>query len=219
LLKRIPPGAWATLTWSSVAVFPFVLYTTLADVGRDPMGLHPWWVPVVMVMLIGLLRRRPLVAFTLILFGAFAASVLVQARMISFVQFIPVYIALCYIAGSRPRRVSAAAAAMAFGALIGYSAVWTLRNEVPFGVMSESVVALTVVIAWMIGNSIRQRRDYADALRAQAAAQAVTAERLRIARELHDMVAHSIGIIAIQAGMGSRVIETQPLEARKALKA
>jgi signal transduction histidine kinase len=44
-------------------------------------------------------------------------------------------------------------------------------------------------------------------------------ERLRIARELHDMVAHSIGIIAIQAGVGRRVIETQPAEARNALTA
>jgi signal transduction histidine kinase len=49
--------------------------------------------------------------------------------------------------------------------------------------------------------------------------QAVTAERLRIARELHDMIAHSIGIIAIQAGVGSRVIETQPAEALAALRA
>ena len=44
-------------------------------------------------------------------------------------------------------------------------------------------------------------------------------ERLRIARELHDMVAHSIGIIAIQAGAGRRVIDTQPAEARNALAA
>ncbi|MFJ9448497.1 sensor histidine kinase [Kitasatospora sp. NPDC101235] len=50
-------------------------------------------------------------------------------------------------------------------------------------------------------------------------AEAVTSERLRIARELHDMVAHSIGIIAIQAGAGSRVIQTQPAEAREALRA
>ncbi|MGW2788035.1 sensor histidine kinase, partial [Streptomyces populi] len=50
-------------------------------------------------------------------------------------------------------------------------------------------------------------------------AEAVTAERLLIARELHDMVAHSIGIIAIQAGVGSRVIQTQPTQAHEALRA
>ncbi|MEH0589993.1 sensor histidine kinase, partial [Streptomyces sp. B21-106] len=60
-------------------------------------------------------------------------------------------------------------------------------------------------------------REHAAALRSQEVAEAVTTERLRIARELHDMVAHSIGIIAIQAGVGSRVIETQPAQAREAL--
>jgi signal transduction histidine kinase len=45
------------------------------------------------------------------------------------------------------------------------------------------------------------------------------AERLRIARELHDIVAHSIGIIAIQAGAGSRVFDACPAEARNALTA
>src|SRR5207247_10820514 len=55
--------------------------------------------------------------------------------------------------------------------------------------------------------------------RPQAKLQAATAERLRIARELHDMIAHGIGVIAIQAGVGSRVIDTQPAEVRNALTA
>jgi signal transduction histidine kinase len=49
-------------------------------------------------------------------------------------------------------------------------------------------------------------------------ADAVTAERLRIARELHDMVAHTIGIVALQAGAARRVIDTQPTGARAALR-
>jgi signal transduction histidine kinase len=76
---------------------------------------------------------------------------------------------------------------------------------------------LALGVAWLLGQSIRQRREYADVQRRQTAVQAVQAERLRIARELHDMIAHSIGVIAIQAGVGSRVIESQPAEARNAL--
>ncbi|WP_244948863.1 sensor histidine kinase [Micromonospora endolithica] len=76
---------------------------------------------------------------------------------------------------------------------------------------------LGVATAWTVGNSVRTRRRYAASLRSHAAAEAVTAERLRIARELHDQVAHSIGVIAIQAGVGARVIDTQPAEARAAL--
>ena len=80
-------------------------------------------------------------------------------------------------------------------------------------------MVLTTVIAWLAGDSLRQAAERVEARRAQAQAQAAVNERLRIARELHDMVAHSIGIIAIQAGVGRRVIDTQPAEARNALAA
>jgi signal transduction histidine kinase len=80
-------------------------------------------------------------------------------------------------------------------------------------------VVLVTVIAWLIGNSIRQAQARAELVRAQAAAQTVMAERLRIARELHDIVAHSIGVIAIQAGAGHRVFDASPAEARDALAA
>jgi signal transduction histidine kinase len=80
-------------------------------------------------------------------------------------------------------------------------------------------VVLVTIIAWLIGNSIRQAQARAQLVRAQAAAQTVMAERLRIARELHDIVAHSIGIIAIQAGAGHRVFDASPAEARDALAA
>jgi signal transduction histidine kinase len=89
-------------------------------------------------------------------------------------------------------------------------------SGIPVG---PDIVPMTVVVAWLIGHSIRQAHVHAEQLRAQADAQAATAERLQIARELHDMVAHSIGVIAIQAGMGSRVIATQPAEAGNALAA
>ena len=78
--------------------------------------------------------------------------------------------------------------------------------------MPAALVVLAVVAGWATGNSLRQRRVHAESLRDQA----VTTERLRIAREVHDMIAHSVGVIAIQAGVGSRVLDTQPAEARKA---
>jgi signal transduction histidine kinase len=80
-------------------------------------------------------------------------------------------------------------------------------------------VPLFTIIAWLIGHSIRQAQARTELVRVQAATQAAMAERLRIARELHDMVAHSIGIIAIQAGAGRRVFDARPGEARDALAA
>ncbi len=48
---------------------------------------------------------------------------------------------------------------------------------------------------------------------------AVAEERLRIAQELHDVVAHSMGVIAVQAGVGAHVIDQDPAEAKRSLDA
>ena len=84
---------------------------------------------------------------------------------------------------------------------------------------SGPAVALVTIIAWLIGDLIRQAQARAELVRAQTAAQTGMAERLRIARELHDIVAHSIGIIAIQAGSGRGSSTPSPDEARDALAA
>src|SRR5262245_52572105 len=85
------------------------------------------------------------------------------------------------------------------------------------------------VAAYMFGTAVRNRRlyseqleDRADALereRDEEAQRAVADERLRIAQDLHDVVAHSMGVIAVQAGVGSHVIDSDPAEAKKALDA
>jgi len=120
-------------------------------------------------------------------------------------------IAICYIAATRTLRVSATGLAVVGAGLLipgpGGLDLADLRGG----------VAVVTVIAWLIGHSIRQAQARAELRRAQAAAQTTLAERLRIARELHDIVAHSIGIIAIQAGAGRRVFDARPDEARDAL--
>ena len=52
----------------------------------------------------------------------------------------------------------------------------------------------------------------------EAARRAAADERLRIAQELHDVVAHSLGVIAVQAGVGAHVLDDDPAEARRALE-
>ena len=76
-----------------------------------------------------------------------------------------------------------------------------------------------MIIVWTAGYTVRQRRRYAVRLQEEAASKAVAEERLRIARELHDVVAHSMSVIAVQAGYGQYVIDTQPADARDALGA
>ena len=84
-------------------------------------------------------------------------------------------------------------------------------------------------MAWLAGRNLRRRRARWAELQARAerlerereeeARRAVTEERLRIARELHDVIAHSMSVIAVQSAVGNHVIDTQPAEARQALAA
>jgi signal transduction histidine kinase len=79
--------------------------------------------------------------------------------------------------------------------------------------------AFGLVLGWLTGYSVRQRRAYVEVLQVQAASSAVAQERLRIARELHDVVAHSMSVIAVQAGFGQYVMDTSPADTREALGA
>jgi signal transduction histidine kinase len=88
--------------------------------------------------------------------------------------------------------------------------------------------ALVIGAAWLLGHFVGVRRAYTTQLertaeleraRAEVARRAVAEERLRLARELHDVVAHAISVIAVQSGVGAHVANSQPEEAAKALVA
>ncbi|MFE3902438.1 sensor histidine kinase [Streptomyces sp. NPDC059153] len=72
--------------------------------------------------------------------------------------------------------------------------------------------------AWELGRAARQRRAFAVRAAEQLAQRAVTEERLRIARELHDVVTHSMGLIAVKAGVANHVLHIRPQEAYDALQ-
>ncbi|MBO8191057.1 sensor histidine kinase [Streptomyces oryzae] len=73
-------------------------------------------------------------------------------------------------------------------------------------------------LTWVSGQAIRERRAYAERAARQLAVNAVAQERLRIARELHDVVAHHVGVIAVKAGVARHVAEVAPEEATEALR-
>jgi signal transduction histidine kinase len=173
-----------------------------------------------------LLRRRPLTALAVLLGGSVAAMALessVPAGTLQIVAACAADIEVCYIAATRTRAVSVTGVAMAGVGLLTLLLAVPSTGMLPGGNAESALAPATIavplltIIAWLIGNSIRQAHARAELVRAQTAAQAGMAERLRIARELHDMVAHSIGIIAIQAGSGRRVFDARPDEARDAL--
>jgi signal transduction histidine kinase len=70
---------------------------------------------------------------------------------------------------------------------------------------------------WTLGRTARARREYAHQLAENRAQKAVSEERLRIAREMHDVVAHSMGVIVMKAAVANHVYDTRPQEGREAL--
>lgn len=88
-----------------------------------------------------------------------------------------------------------------------------------------NVVAVGLAVA--LGDAMRSRRAYlaevvararrAEDSREEEARRRVTEERLRIARDLHDVVAHHIALINVQAGVGSHLMDSDPEQARQAL--
>jgi signal transduction histidine kinase len=89
------------------------------------------------------------------------------------------------------------------------------RGTAQFDTLLGNLIILAA--AWFLGDGARRRREDALAERQRLATQAVSEERLRIARELHDVVAHSMSVIAVQAGTGRMVIDDDIEHARRAL--
>lgn len=114
------------------------------------------------------------------------------------------------------------------------AALSQLRWEAEPGGSWPQVIFVTVimtvpfVLAWVLGDSLRTRRAYFDQLEERAArlerereAQskvAVAAERARIARELHDVVAHNVSVMVVQADGAAYVMDAAPDQARQALE-
>src|SRR5579875_158090 len=135
-----------------------------------------------------------------------------------FLAFAPSAAYVLYIVTvPRPRRTSAIALICALGVFLRGGVVSAAGHEAGSGAVVP--LGLVLVVFWAFGFMVRQRRLYATGLQHQAASRAVAEERLRIARELHDVVAHSMSVIAVQAGFGQYVIDEQPGKAREALGA
>jgi signal transduction histidine kinase len=84
-----------------------------------------------------------------------------------------------------------------------------------------TVLALGLALlggSWTVGRAVRDRRMFQARAAAEMAERAVAEERLRIAREMHDVVAHAMGVIAVKAGVANHVVRERPAEAGEALR-
>jgi signal transduction histidine kinase len=125
-------------------------------------------------------------------------------------------------ASSRTRGAVLTAAASIAGTAIALAA-----SGNAFGDSAARVVFL--VAAWLLGDSIRSRRAYVREIEEKAerlererlteARRAAAEEQARIARELHDVIAHALSVIVVQAGAADDVFEVDPKLAREPIRA
>lgn len=136
-----------------------------------------------------------------------------------------VAIAMFGVANRSSRRTTTIVALAAITVIIATNVLGALLS-----VFDERVFALAVTVAFAAaaGDGTRSRREYIAAIteRAERAEQTresearrrVSEERLRIARDLHDAVAHQIAVISLNAGVASSAIRSRPDDAEQAVR-
>ncbi|QZQ54916.1 sensor histidine kinase [Curtobacterium sp. TC1] len=221
-----------------------VLYGSAGTYGDDQAA---WWVSALMIVAnavpIAFRRRFPMSA-AVVSALAFAATQLLHVPEVFLVNF-TLFISLYSVGAWCSDRVRAEAVrwvvigGMFAWLFIAISFGWAVPNALPNdeGALIPPYIAyslLNIVInviyfgaAWYAGNrawasavarhQLDERTAELAAERERSAAQAVTIERVRIARELHDVVAHHVSLMGVQAGAARRVIDRDPAQATASL--
>jgi signal transduction histidine kinase len=198
-------------------------------------GSHlPLRLPVTLLLVVPVAFRRkdPVKAFIVAVAGG--AIQIISGQTGPVPADFAVVVLLYTLAAYRPRRESVAGLIICLaGSAV---AIWVWDSPAASVSSVEHLVSPaafmlggTSLAAWVLGDSMRYRRAYYAALEERAtrleaerdaqAKIAAAAERARIARELHDVVAHNVSVMVVQADGASYALRSEPERARQALAA
>ncbi|MGW0411995.1 sensor histidine kinase [Streptomyces collinus] len=203
-----PARAARRLWWASAAVVLAVLGTSVVVAGAERGSRLPVAVLLVLTQACALRWQMRAPAAVLAVNAVTGLTVWALLPAVSLTgALLAAQITLCVLSATRPRRISVRAlAAMCLPAPLAFRAG---------GAAGLAVYLLTVVLAWTAGQWRRAQRERAGA----EARRAVVEERARIAREVHDVVAHTLSVMVIQAAAADDVFTRNPGQARQALHA
>jgi signal transduction histidine kinase len=196
-------------------------------IGRDSVGTTLWFcIPALAALVLPIFARRrfpfggPAAYFVL----AAAVSLVDPSLVPSVEPFFLVGLAAAVLLGNLRNPWQAG-----LGLLIAVSSLAYIVDQIPGRSTSEVVfVPLNFAIAWIAGFALRERSEQAEAAEMRAALAererdaatriAVAEERARIARELHDIVAHAVSVMVLQVGAVRHKLPDAMNEDRDALR-
>ncbi len=209
----------------------------------DPRSLNAVLIVLLMIVPIAFRRRAPVAAFVIAVIagawqvlglgGVVSTGGVAAGRSGPLPSDIALLVLLYTVAAYRPRRYSIAALLTCIGGSLVAVLVW-LPTPGSIDLAQRLFVAGFLfggisLACWILGDSMRYRRGYYAALEEKAARLeaerhaeakiAAAAERARIARELHDVVAHHVSVMTVQADGAGYVLRSDPDRAATALAA
>lgn len=183
-----------------------------------------WWPGVVLVGVacVCLFWRRTHPRSVAVLTGASGVAVAALGYLPSIFVLGPLVLALYTLAERTERRVAGPIALAAVALVVGAAVSAHPDEPIPITMIAP---AASLLLPLSLGTTIRVRRDYVQAVHARAefaeqtreqeARHRVAEERMRIARELHDVVAHHLALANAQAGAVAHLMRTHPEQAEK----
>jgi signal transduction histidine kinase len=173
-------------------------------------------------------RRWPLVAVTIVmadfaLHPLFANGPFAHANL----NLFEVFVALVLIVYSTAANTTGRRTWIGAGIIVGAQLFGSLSSILTAGFGPQFGSYFFYVVAWVLGKSIQKRNELSRRLADRAATleqtrdaeveQAVRDERSRMARELHDVVSHSVSLMTLQAGAARQALDVHPQRARQQL--
>ena len=207
---------------AAITVMVFVDLSSPADAsGVQPTDMWAVLSSLLQTVPLAFRRRAPLPTFLLIVTGVcvyYAMGYEVTDGTLA--TFVGVYT----VAAHENRRRSLLALGVLAVAMTWY---WVFRAE-PYDPTTPIWIGILAVLSWSLGEYVKARRAYTtqvetlaqrlDQARELEARQAVWQERARLARELHDLIGHTVNLMVIQAGAGRRTVGSDPAVAEHAFQ-
>lgn len=194
--------------------------------------LHPYAASVpLLALFVGVLAWRRRMPFLVVLVG-FGATLIAAAAGVSqhkpFSPIFAVFVALYSLAlYATPRR---AVVGLVYALGCAYLQIaFAMHYGESYGGTDFGFIAVVLLAPWLVGKAMRGRVEHIDVLalraqkaereREQRALEAAREERARIARELHDVIAHSVSVMVVQAGAAEEVLRQAPERALEPIRA